>query len=324
MARQGYAKLSNGLWLNDKVNDLIERSPRAFAMWTLAISYCSDQLNDGIMSMRAWRRIGADDEDVLTLVAAGLVDRTDDGMYAIHDYLQHQNSRESVESEREAAKERMSRKRASKRSPEQNEPTTEQDETRSDEVRANTDRTATERSDEVRTKFLGLNQNQNQNQNQILPPPTPSAEGATADGETDDEGFKRFEAAYPKHGNRARTLDAYAKALVDGAMPSQLEAAARAYAKACRDENKPTRFIPQPANWLTNGQWRDHLPAPARPELPSDAWIGRHLLEKLPDWSDGWHAQRRLIRLIRDGTPADQAAETIIGEITSKREEPTT
>ncbi|KAA8820294.1 hypothetical protein CSQ85_00315 [Bifidobacterium rousetti] len=318
MARQGYAKLSNGLWLNDKVNDLIERSPRAFAMWTLAISYCSDQLNDGIMSMRAWRRIGADDEDVLTLVAAGLVDRTDDGMYAIHDYLQHQNSRESVESEREAAKERMSRKRAGKRSTEQDKSTPEQDETCSDEVRANTDRTATERSDEVRTKFLGLNQNQNQ----ILPPPTPSAEGPETDDETSDEGFRRFEAAYPKHGNRQRTLDAYAKALVAGATPGQLEAAATAYAKACRDEGKPTRFIPQPANWLTNGQWRDHLPAPAKPELPSDAWIGRHLLEKLPDGSDGWTAQRRLIQLIRDGTPPDQAAETIISEHTGESRTP--
>lgn len=305
MARQGYARLSNGLWLNDKVNELIERNPHAFAIWTLAISYCSDQLTDGRMNARAWRRIGADQTDVLMLVTCRLVDRIDDDTWMIHDYLQHQNSRESVESEREAAKERMSRKRAGKRS-------AEQDETRSDEVRANTGRTTAERSDEVRNVFLGLNQNQNQNQK--LPPPTPSTEGATADDETSDEGFKRFQAAYPKHGNRQRTLDAYHAAIRDGATPEQLTTAARAYKASCRDENKPVRFIPQPANWLANGQWRDHLPAPAEPELPSEAWINRHLLERLPDGTDLAAARTRLVTLIRDGTPPDKAARTIISQ----------
>lgn len=303
MARQGYARLSNGLWLNDKINELIEQNPHAFAMWTLAISYCSDQLTDGRMNMRAWRRIGAEPADILMLVACRLVDKIDDDTWAIHDYLRHQNSRESVESEREAAKGRMSRKRAGKRS-------VEQGETCSDEVRANTDRTITERSDEVRDVFLGLNQNQNQ----ILPPPTPSAEGATEDDETSDEDFRRFEAEYPKHGNRQRTLDAYHAAIRAGATPEQLTTAARAYKASCRDENKPMRFIPQPANWLTNGQWRDHLPAPARPELPSEAWISRNLLERLPPGADMLTARRQLVTLIRDGTPPDQATAIIIRE----------
>lgn len=314
MARQGYAKLSNGLWLNDKVNDLIDANPHAFAMWTLAISYCSDELNDGVLTARALRRIGADERDVDDLVSFGMLDELDDGRYAIHDYLKHQNSREEVEKDKTAAKERMRRNRAAKRSPEpetvEPETETEPEETRSDEVRPNTERTTTERSDEVRAKFLGLNQNQNQNQ---IPSPTPPAEGP-ADGGFDNEGFKAFEDAYPKHGNRQRTLAAYRQTLSEGATPGQLTAAAKTYAKTVRDEGKPLRFVPAPANWLANGQWRDHLPADTGPAMPEDGWIDKHLVRRLPDGADLLAARRRLAALIRQGIPPDQAARTIIRE----------
>ncbi|WP_034535140.1 hypothetical protein [Bifidobacterium saguini] len=112
MARQGYAKLSNGLWLNDKVNDLIDANPHAFAIWTLAISYCSDELNDGVLTMRALRRLGAEKADLLDLVEFGLLDELENGRYAIHDYLEHQNSRDEVESARDNARDRKRRQRA--------------------------------------------------------------------------------------------------------------------------------------------------------------------------------------------------------------------
>lgn len=102
MARQGYGKLSNDFHSNTKVKKLRRICPSAIGVYAVAISYCSDELNDGVMSEDdVLYQLDATDDEVEALLKVGLFERDDDGSYRIHDYLVHQSSREQVESKAE-------------------------------------------------------------------------------------------------------------------------------------------------------------------------------------------------------------------------------
>lgn len=77
----------------------------AIALWTLANSWCGDQLTDGQVPIAFVRRSGLDKRAADELVRVGLWDRTEDG-YAFHDWLARNKSREQVEKERAAALDR--------------------------------------------------------------------------------------------------------------------------------------------------------------------------------------------------------------------------
>lgn len=111
----GYAKLSNQLWRNDKACDLLDTDPRAFGVWIMAISYCSDNLTDGVLTERALRRLGVDDLDVAHLIEAGFLDVVDEDSYAVHDYLDINTSAERVREIRQQTADRVSRHRQKRR-----------------------------------------------------------------------------------------------------------------------------------------------------------------------------------------------------------------
>lgn len=110
--RTGYAQLSNGLWLNDKANELMDADPRAFGMWVMSLSYASDNMTDGVLNARALRRLGCDDRTRDAIIACGMWEDAGDGCVRIHDYLEHNMSRESIESVRDKAAERKRRSRS--------------------------------------------------------------------------------------------------------------------------------------------------------------------------------------------------------------------
>ena len=110
--RTGYAQLSNGLWLNDKANELLDADPRAFGMWVMSLSYASDNMTDGVLNARALRRLGCDDRTRDAIIECGMWEDAGDGCVRIHDYLEHNMSRESIESVRDKAVERKRRSRS--------------------------------------------------------------------------------------------------------------------------------------------------------------------------------------------------------------------
>ena len=110
--RTGYAQLSNGLWLNDKANELLDADPRAFGMWVMSLSYASDNMTDGVLNARALRRLGCDDRTRESLIECGMWEDAGDGCVRIHDYLEHNMSRENIESVRDKAAERKRRSRS--------------------------------------------------------------------------------------------------------------------------------------------------------------------------------------------------------------------
>lgn len=131
-------KVDDGFHGHPKV---IELSLPAVGVWTLAGSWCANYLTDGQISMRSIRRLGGDEPEAIELVEADLWRDLGDGNYQFKDWEDYQPLKESVESEREAARERMQAVRAKKKgsSPK-----------RSEDVQANNTGTFADDSAEVR------------------------------------------------------------------------------------------------------------------------------------------------------------------------------
>lgn len=121
-----WLRIDDGMVEHLKVASL---SDAAFRVHVEALSFCARNLTDGhipeaIAKNRGWSRKARE------LIRAGLWHAVEGG-HEIHDYLEYNPSREQVEAERKAARERMNR-------------------LRSPDVRANKRRTPPERSPEVR------------------------------------------------------------------------------------------------------------------------------------------------------------------------------
>lgn len=109
-----------------RVDDMFWSHPKtlelpvdAVGLWTLAGAWCAGHLTDGKVPASILRRISpaspARTKSLAEeLVAAGLWERADDG-YQFHQWLDHQPSREKVQSERERSKERQARFKAQRR-----------------------------------------------------------------------------------------------------------------------------------------------------------------------------------------------------------------
>ncbi|MDF7665703.1 hypothetical protein [Bifidobacterium sp. ESL0745] len=95
--RDGFAKLSNGFWRSTKVRKLRRERPTALGLYALAISFCSDRLNDGhITDDELYYQLGADDDDIDALLDVRMLEDDGESGYYIHDYLDHQTSREKA------------------------------------------------------------------------------------------------------------------------------------------------------------------------------------------------------------------------------------
>ena len=82
MVRRGYVQLANGFYLNRKVRRLRRTMPSAIGAYAIMLSYCGDNLTDGYV-----------DADTAEFV---------------HDYLEHNRSRQQVMAKRKRERERYS------------------------------------------------------------------------------------------------------------------------------------------------------------------------------------------------------------------------
>ena len=185
MARRGYAQHSNGLWLNNKANELMDTDPRAFCMWIMSLSYASDNMTDGLLNVRALRRLGCDDRTRDTLIACGMWEDSGDGCVHIHDYLEHNMSRAFMEESRAKAAAKKRRQRGT-----------------SPHLSPGTSH-GTSPGTDAGTERGTFNQNQNQKDisNEISPPVCPPHEGDTQNALFDDPS----EPSKPKRKRRAKT-----------------------------------------------------------------------------------------------------------------------
>lgn len=104
-----WARIDDGLHANEKFAAI---SLGATGLWTLCLSWTTDQLKDGFIPKAMVTRLGGCDALDLAqeLVAAGLWEEAEGG-YQVHDYLEYNPPSTKVIAEREAAKARMTRRR---------------------------------------------------------------------------------------------------------------------------------------------------------------------------------------------------------------------
>lgn len=108
MARRGYVQLANGFYLNRKVRRLRRTMPSAISAFVIMLSYCGDNLTDGYVdSDTAEFVLDITTQELDALQQAGLIE-TVDGGYIIHDYLEHNRSRQQVMAKRKRERERYS------------------------------------------------------------------------------------------------------------------------------------------------------------------------------------------------------------------------
>jgi hypothetical protein len=107
-----WTKLDDRFWAHRKVIAL-DDNLAAIGLWALALSWVGGQLTDGFIPGSAIARLtGRGDAEALarTLVAVGLWEKVDGG-YRIHDFLDYNPNRETVEERRKADRDRHIRSR---------------------------------------------------------------------------------------------------------------------------------------------------------------------------------------------------------------------
>ena len=108
MVRRGYVQLANGFYLNRKVRRLRRTMPSAIGAYAIMLSYCGDNLTDGYVDAdTAEFVLDVSEQELDALQQAGLVESVEGG-YVVHDYLEHNRSRQQVMAKRKRERERYS------------------------------------------------------------------------------------------------------------------------------------------------------------------------------------------------------------------------
>lgn len=108
MVRRGYVQLANGFYLNRKVRRLRRTMPSAIGAYAIMLSYCGDNLTDGYVDADAAEFVlDISEQELDALQQAGLVESVEGG-YVVHDYLEHNRSRQQVMAKRKRERERYS------------------------------------------------------------------------------------------------------------------------------------------------------------------------------------------------------------------------
>lgn len=106
-----YFKTDVGYFDNPKTSEFLDERPRVLILHLRAIAYCAQHLTDGVFPIRQVVRLASAEFcgshcesqcDVCAAVDAGLFVRIDARNAAVHDYLEHQQSSESVNARKAA------------------------------------------------------------------------------------------------------------------------------------------------------------------------------------------------------------------------------
>ncbi|MGO5423075.1 hypothetical protein [Bifidobacterium animalis] len=278
-----FAKLSAKLYLNVKVRSFAAEHPQAAFLWVLAITYCVDRRTDGHVDEFAFKTfLGATDDDLAALEAAGLIHADGDG-YRIHDFADAQvctDRQAEIRAKRAEAgrmggkiSKRVSKPQASdKQTVSKDKQTVSKIEAAEPHVSNDNEtfddgsRISKNKQTEANGKQTASKNKQNieiEREREYIPPYSPP----TGDGA---DGFAEAWETYPKHtGSRRSAHDAYTDTLtrIDA---DSLHTAVRRYAR-----NSPDRkWTPTFRNWLTSEQWREW--APKHDPQPKPAAPHRH------------------------------------------------
>lgn len=233
-------KVDDGFHGHPKV---VELTLEAVGAWALAGSWCAAYLTDGEIGIRSLQRLGGGKEQAVELVNSGLWLESEPGLYQFKDWDDYQPLKETVEAEREAARDRMQKVRAKKKG------------TGSEDVQpnvqANNTGTFGGSSEEVR----------------VTPShPIPSHPLTTCPPADAADEFDQWYARYPKKEAKENARKAFTKARKSASLEVLLEGLER-YAVSVK--GKERQFIALPGSWLNAGRWQDEIPTTTKPAASS-------------------------------------------------------
>ena len=237
-------KVDDGFHASRKLLQIPKRARyAAVGLWTIAGSWCADQLTDGFIPDYMIRELGAPPSAPESLVRAGLWERTQAG-YVFCNWHEYQPSKQDVDTERAASRARMRELRAKRKGVKP------QNDAENGEVFG---RTGPNGSENVR--------NPDPVPTQSRPSPHKEPKGSLDASMKMRDDFIDWYAEYPRKAGRAAAEKAYVKAREKASAETML-AGAKSYAS---DPNRSPEFTKLPATWLNAGCWDDD-PLPARGE----------------------------------------------------------
>lgn len=225
-------KIDDGFHGHPKVMEL---SPAAVGIWTLAGTWCASYLTDGQIKHTIVRRLGGEPGMIQELVDAGLWIQ-DGNTYQFKDWEDYQPMKADVEAEREASRERMRKVRAQRKG------------------------TTTERSEDVRPNF-----SRSSEEVRLTPTQPDPTLNNTSSPATPPEEFNTFWDTYPKKVAKQAALKAWNKA-TKISNPQEIIDGSKRYAELITQEKTEKQFIKSPDGWLNAGRWDDELPTPTKPK----------------------------------------------------------
>jgi hypothetical protein len=220
----------------------VELSLEAVGVWTLAGSWCAAYLTDGEIGLKSLQRLGGGLEQAQELVYAGLWLEPLPGLYQFKDWDDYQPLKETVEAEREAARERMQKVRAKKKGTEGE---------GSADVQANVQPNTAGTSEEVR----------------VTPThPSPSLPITTIPAPDGTAEFAEWYAAYPRKTDKGHARTAFKAARKKASFETLMDGVRR-----FANESKGTepKFLAYPATWLNGERWEDE---PAQKIVVNGPW----------------------------------------------------
>lgn len=100
-----WVKVDDKFWAKERVLNAFRTNPASLALWIRALSYCGDQLTDGVISRNALPMLEAKQDQIDSLLQAGLWVETPKG-YEFRKYASYNPTAEKLEIEREKARKR--------------------------------------------------------------------------------------------------------------------------------------------------------------------------------------------------------------------------
>lgn len=245
-------RVDDNFYDHPKVDEL---SLDAVGLWTLCGTYSAKQLTDGFIPARRALKMGGTERSVRELIDAGLW-LTVEGGFQFHDWDTYQPTRDKVERDREAARERQAKKRRNELG-QYSEPL----------------QVESKRSHAVTSRELPLESlPKSHHPDPALPDPTleKTCAPATPIRETPKATaaeFDRWYSDYPRKRGKEAARKAFAKARKRASM-DELTGGLEKFIHANR--HKEQDFLPYPATWLNAGQWEDDYSA--SPSQEDYAW----------------------------------------------------
>ena len=239
---RNFIKVHDGIDEHPKIEAL---SDKAFRHLITLWCYCGRNLTDGVVAERTWLRITTP-KTARELIDNKLADEVESG-YRMHDYLDHQRSRESVEALREK------RQAAGKKG---------------GEARASAIASATADAKQTRSRGEERRKEHPLPPHAAPSPPRPDRSSADADSEAHSSTFNDFWDTYPRKDNKPRAAAAWRRATHDTHPADILDGLRATLDQLTRVSDR--RFIPQASTWLSDRRWTD----PPQPDEddPDSPW----------------------------------------------------